>query len=71
MKSPQTLEQLLRMLVSDQDLRKLDDQHLDALGVEELRALSKRLCRDLKEARDRMNQNPANSSRLPSSQAPW
>jgi transposase len=71
MKSTNDLEQFLRMLISDEDLRKLDDEHLDALGVEGLRAVSKQLCHDLKEARDRMNQNPGNSSRPPSTLAPW
>ena len=71
MKPTNDLEQLLRMLVSDDDLRKLDDERLEALSLEQLQALSKQLCRDLKEARDRMNQNPGNSSRPPSTQAPW
>lgn len=71
MKSRQDLKQFLRMLVSDKDLRKLDDAHLKALSHEQLLAISMRLSRDLKEARDRMNQNPGNSSRPPSSQAPW
>jgi hypothetical protein len=71
MKPTNDLKQLLRMLVSDEDLRKLDDERLEALSLEQLQALSKQLCRDLKEARDRMNQNPGNSSRPPSTQAPW
>ena len=71
MKPTNDLEQLLRVLVSDEDLRKLDDERLEALSLQQLQALSKQLCRDLKEARDRMNQNPANSSRPPSTLAPW
>ena len=71
MKSGQDLKQILRMLVSDEDLRKLDDAHLKSLSHEQLLAISMHLSRDLKEARDRMNQNPGNSSRPPSTQAPW
>jgi transposase len=36
-----------------------------------LRGLSLRLLEDLKEARERLRQNPNNSSRPPSSRAPW
>jgi transposase len=32
---------------------------------------STKLLSDLKEARERLDQNPSNSSRPPSSQAPW
>lgn len=42
-----------------------------ALDEAALRALSARLLDDLKEARDRLNQGPENSSRPPSSRAPW
>ena len=38
---------------------------------EALREVSKRLCQDLKEARERLNQTPENSSRPPSTRAPW
>ena len=64
-------KRLHSMLVSDGDLRKLDDAHLKALSHEQLLELSMQLSRDLKEARDRLNQNPDNSSRPPSAQAPW
>ena len=53
------------MLISDEDLRKLDDEHLDVPGVEGLRAVSKRFRHDLKGARDRMNQNLGDQSREP------
>ena len=71
MKSSSHLEQLLAMLISVGDLRKLDDGHLKSLSHEQLLELSKQVVRDLKEARDRLNQNPDNSSRPPSTQAPW
>jgi hypothetical protein len=71
MTSTNDLERLHSMLVSDGDLRKLDDARLKALSHEQLLELSMQLSRDLKEARDRLNQNPDNSSRPPSAQAPW
>jgi hypothetical protein len=71
MKSANDLEQLLAMLVSDDDLRKLDDAQLKGLSHEQLLELSRQVVRDLKDARDRLNQNPDNSSRPPSTQVPW
>jgi transposase len=59
------------MHLSDNDLRQLDEARLEGLPSEVLRALSKRLLSDLKEARERLNQSPENSSRPPSSRAPW
>ena len=59
------------MQLSDHDLKQLDDAYLGGLPVESLRGLSAKLLADLKEARERLNQNPSNSSRPPSSQAPW
>ena len=41
------------------------------MDPEALRGLSVRLLADLKEARERLNQGPTNSSRPPSSRAPW
>ena len=46
-------------------------QYLEALDEAALRVLSAKLLDDLKEARDRLNQGPENSSRPPSSRAPW
>jgi transposase len=59
------------MHLSDHSLRQLDDGYVRSLGAEELRDLSLRLLADLKEARERLNQGPTNSSRPPSSRAPW
>jgi transposase len=59
------------MLLSDHDLRQINEPYLTSLGYEELLEVSVRLLRDLKEARERLNQNPSNSSRPPSSCDPW
>jgi transposase len=59
------------MHLSDHSLRQIDDAYLQSLEVEALRGLSLRLLADLKEARERLNQGPTNSSRPPSSRAPW
>src|SRR5512143_1493949 len=59
------------MHLSDHSLRQLDETYLGSLGEEALRALSGKLLADLKEARERLNQGPDNSSRPPSSRAPW
>ena len=59
------------MHLTPHSLRQIDDAYLQSLEVEELRGLSMRLLADLKEAWDRLNQGPDNSSRPPSSRAPW
>ena len=59
------------MHLSDHSLRQIDDAYLRSLEPEALRGLSSRLLADLKEARERLNQGPSNSSRPPSSRAPW
>ena len=62
------------MVLKDHDLRQLDEARIRDLkekDPEALVSLSVRLLEDLKEARERLNQNPSNSSRPPSSQAPW
>jgi hypothetical protein len=59
------------MQLSDHDLKQLDDAYLGRLPMEPLRGLSSKLLADLKEVCERLNQNPSNSSRPPSSQAPW
>jgi hypothetical protein len=60
--------------VKDHDLRQLDAERLRQLGQrqpEALVELSVRLLEDLKEARERLNQNPDNSSHPPSTRDPW
>lgn len=59
------------MHLSDHSLRQIDDDYVRSLGADALRDLSLRLLADLKEARERLNQGPTNSSRPPSSRAPW
>ncbi len=59
------------MHLSDHSLRQIDDAYVRSLDVASLRDLSLRLLADLQEARERLNQGPTNSSRPPSSQAPW
>ena len=59
------------MELSDRDLSQLDAEELLNLSEKDLRHLSIKLLTDLKEARERLNQNSRNSSRPPSSEAPW
>jgi hypothetical protein len=59
------------MHLSPYSLRQLDQAYLDALDEAALRVLSVKLLEDLKEAWDRLNQGAENSSRPPSSRAPW
>jgi hypothetical protein len=59
------------MRLSDHDLKQLNEEYVGSLAEERLRALSLKLLADLKESRDRLNQNPENSSRPPSSRPPW
>ena len=59
------------MHLSDHSLRQIDDAYIRSLDPAALRGLSLRLLADLKEARERLHQGPTNSSRPPSSRAPW
>ena len=59
------------MQLSEHDLKQLDEETIRSLEAGTLRTLSVKLLADLKEARDRLNQSPDNSSRPPSSRAPW
>lgn len=59
------------MLLKNHSLRQIDEAYLRSLDHEDLIKLSTKLLDDLKEARERLGQNPSNSSRPPSSQAPW
>jgi len=57
--------------LSKHDLAQLDAAALAALTPEQLHALSVKLLADLKLAHARLDRNPRNSSRPPSSMAPW
>lgn len=59
------------MQLSKHDLKQLDEETIRSLQADSLRTLSLKLLADLKEAHDRLNQAPDNSSRPPSSRAPW
>jgi len=59
------------MRLSEHDLKQLDEQTILSLQAEALQRLSVKLLADLKEALDRLNQSPDNSSRPPSTRAPW
>ena len=59
------------MHLSDHDLRQLDEAALGNLTPEQARALLSKAIEDLKRARERLAQNPTNSSRPPSTRAPW
>lgn len=50
------------MQLSDRDLSELDEEELLNLSEEVLRFLSIHLLNDLKEARERLNQNSRNAS---------
>ncbi len=58
-------------LESKHDLFQINDEWLKKLPAELLLEVSKRLLHDVKELQDRLNQNPGNSSRPPTSQPPW
>ena len=57
--------------LNDHDLSQLDEEEFLNLPEEVLRCFSIKLLNDLKEARERLNQNSRNSPRPPSSEAPW
>ncbi len=59
------------MILSDHDLLQIERKKLLTLSVEQLRSLCGDLLDDLKDARERLNQNSRNSSRPPSHDAPW
>ena len=59
------------MHLSKHDLLQMNDEWLKKLPAELLLEVSKRLLHDVKELQDRLNQNPDNSSRPPTSEAPW
>ena len=57
--------------LSDHDLRQMDEAWQGAQPETVLRGLLKRTLEDLRAARDRLNQTPANSSRPSGSMPPW
>jgi len=59
------------MWLSDHDLKQIDEDYVRTLEADKLRGLFLKVLADLKETRDRLNQNPENSSRPPSTRAPW
>ena len=59
------------MLLKNHSLGQIDECYIRSLSHKDLIKLSTKLLQDLKEAREQLNQGPSNSSRPPSSQAPW
>lgn len=59
------------MHLTDFDLRQIDVEYLRSLSPEQLRGVAEKLLLDLKAARELARQTPQNSSRPPSSRAPW
>lgn len=59
------------MKLTGEDLKQITDSSLDRLAAEQLLSFTKRLLTYSKELMDRLNQNSNNSSRPPSSAAPW
>lgn len=59
------------MHLSDHDLRQLDEAALAKLTPEQAQALLGKALADLKAAREKLAQNSRNSSRPPSTRAPW
>jgi transposase len=57
--------------ISDHDLLQMDEAWQDKLPEPKIRNLLKRTLEDLRVARDRLNQNPGNSSRPSGSMPPW
>ena len=59
------------MELNDYSLRQMDENDIRKLPEAALRDLAVKLLQDLKEARERLNQNSRNSSCPPGSDAPW
>jgi len=59
------------MDLSKPDLFQMNDKWLKKLPAEQLLEVSKRLLHGAKELQQQLNQSPDNSSRPPTSQAPW
>ena len=58
------------MKLSDYDLKQMDDAWVEGLPADRLRLALRQTLNELKEARDRLNMTPKNSSRPPGSMAP-
>jgi transposase len=59
------------MPLTDHDLRQMSDAWVSALTPAQKDALLVRALSELRKSRDRLNQTPKNSSKPPSSRAPW
>lgn len=59
------------MNLPDDSLRQIDKEYINSLSLEKLQHLSEKMLEDLREARERLNQTPENSSRPSGSFAPW
>lgn len=59
------------MHFKDNDLKQLDDDYIKSLDHDQVILIAINLLQDLKITRERLNQNSTNSSRPPSSSAPW
>lgn len=59
------------MRLKDHDLKQFNREYFVSLTREQLVDLSEKLLNDLRDARDRQNQTPHNSSRPSGSYAPW
>jgi transposase len=61
----------MEMNLPDDSLRQIDKDYINSLSLKKLQHLSEKMLEDLREARDRLNQTPENSSRPSGSLAPW
>jgi hypothetical protein len=59
------------MILKDHDLKQIDRDYVEGLARGKLEEMTLRLLEDLREARDRLNQTPQNSSRPSGSFALW
>ena len=59
------------MNLPDDSLRQIDKEYINSLSLGKLQHLSEKMLEDLREARERLNQTPENSSRPSGSLAPW
>ena len=57
--------------LTDHDLRQMSDEWVSSLTPSQKEVLLVRALAELRKSRDRLNQSPSNSSKPPSSRAPW